>query len=742
MTDKEKINPTINFEILDALSTNNLNQLTALFNSAKQIVNNLPFDATVQNLAICEYFISKNINVYLQKLDKREISLDNLVETVEKGESDNRALDSLYILLNYVFFKKINRKHAAFAEDRLESLNLDIDKVCFADSKFKKMCSFPYLKLFLSQINQLFNFRYHTDFLRNLHNIKKLQLAVKAFSKEEQKNKNCGDNLIYVSPIYGSFFYNLSVASQNNFNKVELDIVQFIVNIQKAIMLHDVFNFDNNLSKLKERLQELERSHIVDMDKVHFRTIIDKDKKPYIEEENKGYEKGLFNHLISHISCTIDFLEIYKALFYEGNLDKALELILTSKMTKDNGFKTMYSVSMQNILAILNFKAGNINAANLCLSKVLSELQIVGPKQQKKDQNILQLSRANNQIQQNAVHYNLGLSFVKCRRYEEAIAVLNPLLLHFKNCHQYWYYMGICYYNLVLKEIKSTSQNADSEFRTVLDNYKNKHGYSAMKIKFTNCANVLDRYETEFRVKFEENKKEVKVSNLDNALLCFNNALLLLDKTYNSDKITKEFADLKKKKIELTMNFKADFVKDIEKYRQSSLELLIFLNIVAKQYLRANEFANRALEDKHMPEANIQKILVYKAQIDRKLGLGASACKTFDGPAFKKLPESGEVDCFIATSSNNFVKRDMADVIAFNKLVSKFNSKSESLNKEADSMYESYMKDKALGKNLECTKQLLWAHYMYNSYNPKRVKELSGGESEKSILNHSTEFKV
>lgn len=741
MTDKEKISPTINFEILDALSSKNINQLTSIINSTKQVANNMPFEATVQNLAICEYFLTKNINVYLQKLDKREISQETLVETAEKGDADGKSLEALYVLINYVFFKKINRKSAAFAEDRLETLNLDIEKVCFADTKFKRMCSFPYLKLFLSQVNQMFNFGYQTDFLRNLHNIKKLQLAVKAFNKEEQKNKTWGDNLIYVSPIYGSFFYNLSASPQNNFNKAELDVLTFIVNIQKAIMLNDVFNFDNNLNKLKERQLELAKSHIVDMEKVHFRAITDKDKKPYVEDETKGYEKGLFDKLIRHINCTIEFFEIYKVLFYDNNPEKALELIMTSKMTKDTGFRTMYSLAMQNMLAIVNFKVGNIHTANLCLSKALSELQIVGPKQYKKEPNILQLSRANNQIQQNAVHYNLGLSFVKCGRYEEAIAILNPLLLHFKNSHEYWYHTGICYYNLVLKELKATGQKADGEYKAVLDNYKTKYGYTAMKVRFSNCDNVLDRYELELKAK-NDDKKEVKLSNLENALVCFSNALLLLEKNHNADKVTKEFAELKKKKIEVTANFKTDFSKEIDRYRTSTLELLVFLNLIAKQYLRANEYVNKALEDKSLPELSMQKLMIYKTQIDRKLGFNAAACKAFDGPVFKKLNEANEVECFIANCSKNFVKRDMADVVAFNKAVAKFKTKGEAINKEFDSMYENYLKERATGKSLECTKQLLWAHYMYNSYNLQKVRELSIAESEKTVLNHSTEYRV
>lgn len=742
MSDKEKISPTINFEILDAILGNNMSQLTNIFNANKQIANNMPFDATVQNLAVSEYFISKNINVYIQKMDKREVSLDGLVDQAERGDSDAKSLEALYVLVNYVFFKKINRKHAAFAEDRLETLNLDIDKVCFTDTKFKKMCSFPYLKLFLSQLNQMFNFGYTTDFLRNLHNIKKLQLAVKAYSKEDQKSKNNCDNLIYVSPIYGSFFYNLSVNQQSNYNKIELDALQFIVNIQKAVMLNDVFNFDNNLSKLKEREQELSKAHIAEMERVHFRSIVDKDKKPYVEEETKGYEKSLFAKLIDHLQCIISFFEIYKAIFYDNNAEKALELMFTSKMIKETGFRTMYSLAMQNLLAIVNFKIGNYGTANLCLSKALSELQIVGPKQHKKDQSILQLARANNQIQQNAVHYNLGLSFIKCGKFEEAIAVMNPLLLHFKNSYQYWYFTGQCYYNLVLKELKQTSQKADGELKSIIDAYKSKHGYSAMKIRFANCTNVVDRYEVDTKSRIDDSKKEVKLTNLENAILCFNNVILLIDKNHNTDKISKEFAELKKKKIEVTMNFKTDFAKEIEKYRASTLELLVFLYIIGKQYLKANEFVLKALEDKTIPESSTQKLHIYKAQIDRKLGFNAAACKSFDGPAFKKVAESGEVECFVATGTKNFVSREMADVISFDRTAAKFKQKSEQLNKEVDAMYEIYLKDKAAGKNLECVKQLLWAHYMYNSYNPQKVRELSIGESEKTVLNHSTEYRV
>ena len=120
MDDRNRINPTLNFEIHDALTKSDQLGLTNIFNVYKSTANNNEFTASVENLAIAEYYVTKNINVYLQKIEKREIDLEQLVKLAQKNSTEKKNYNALYILANYVFFRKINRKYSAFVGNKLE----------------------------------------------------------------------------------------------------------------------------------------------------------------------------------------------------------------------------------------------------------------------------------------------------------------------------------------------------------------------------------------------------------------------------------------------------------------------------------------------------------------------------------------------------------------------------------------------------------------------------------------------
>ena len=738
MNDKNRINPTLNFEIHDALTKSDQVGLTNIFNVYKSTANNNEFTASVENLAIAEYYVTKNINVYLQKIEKREIDLEHLVRLAQKSNIEEKNYNALYILANYVFFRKINRKYSAFMGNKLERMMLSVENNCFLDNKFKQICCFPFMRLFLSQINHFFNYDSKRDFLRNLYNIKKLQQAIKAYGKEEQKSKKTNSNLIYVSPIYGSFFYNISEHEQNNFNRVELEIVMLVLNIQKAIMLKDLFNFDGNLSKLKEKARELEKSHIVDMGKVHIRTIIEQKKKPFINEKEttKGYEKELFEKLVAHIRNMISFFDIYKAIFYDNDLKTAMTLIVTSEMFNKNGFKTLYSLSIENLIALINFKTGNSHQANLCYLKSLDRMKIVGAKESKKEESFLQLSRANNQIQQNAIHYNLALSYISCKKYQEAANLLSSLLMHFKNSYSYWYHLGTCYYHLFLGKIRTLAKESDNEFKKKMNQDNAKYGLTDLKLNTINCENVLDRYRrTEAS---GEIKVSTKSSHLQNALLCFNNVLIMLEKNHTPELVAHEFNLLKKKKIEIISGFKNSYSKKKEHYKASSLEFLVFLNIMAKQYSRAHELINKALRIKGLKESVHKKILIYKSQVEFKLNIPNKKENILDSQLLVNSKADDKLDCFIATGTSNFVKSSMKNLLNFNRTISKFRA-GENVESEMNAMFQEDIRNRPADKVTEYKRQLLWAHYMYNKHDSEKIKELLG---KRQTVNSANEVQI
>lgn len=88
-------------------------------------------------MIILEYILTKNSQTFEDAMRKRNINLEDLVEQVTKSNDEFLVLNGLYILLNYVYMKKINPIKPCFSNDRLYNLYLDFSQSLFINSKFK-----------------------------------------------------------------------------------------------------------------------------------------------------------------------------------------------------------------------------------------------------------------------------------------------------------------------------------------------------------------------------------------------------------------------------------------------------------------------------------------------------------------------------------------------------------------------------------------------------------------------------
>jgi hypothetical protein len=296
--------------------------------------------------------------------------------------------------------------------------------------------------------------------------------------------------------------------------------------------------------------------------------------------------------------------------------------------------------------------------------------------------------------------------------------------------------LGTCYYHLFLRTIKTLAKESETEFRKKVSQDNAKYGLTDLKLNAINCENVLDRYK---RMETSgETKSSTKSSHLQNALLCFNNVLIMLEKNYTPELVAHEFNSLKKKKIEIISGFKSSYSKKMEHYRGSSLEFLTFLHIMAKQYSRAYELINKALRIKGLKDSVHKKMLIYKSQVEFKLNIPNKKENIIDNQLLTKSKEDEKVDCFIATGSSNFLKSSMKNLLNFNGTISKFKI-GENVDEEMNLIFQEDVRNRPTDKVVEYKRQLLWAHYMYNKHDSEKIKELLG---KKQPVNNANEVQI
>ena len=165
------------------------------------------------------------------------------------------------MLLNFVYMQKINPLKPSFSNDHLSGLYLNFQRSLFVNARFAKMPSFPFIKLFLSQINFPFNNKDTPSFYRNISNIHRIQLMIKNFDKRQGGKAN--RRLVFEnSLVLGSFFENISSIEQNHFDKQELNIVHTILECMKELVVSDRPQFKKKVARLRDKVDLFKKEHV------------------------------------------------------------------------------------------------------------------------------------------------------------------------------------------------------------------------------------------------------------------------------------------------------------------------------------------------------------------------------------------------------------------------------------------------------------------------------------------------
>lgn len=147
----------------------------------------------------------------------------------------------MYVLYNYIFFRKINRKYATFSDDSLLQIRFDTEPDV-------QQASFPMVKIFLSKLNFLFNNDLQVPFLSFFEDIRKLAVLAKSL---ENRQGPPYENFFYVSCLFGCYFYNLSHSEQNNFHPIEVQSAYLIHSAIVNLYLKNFSEFNASIADLK-----------------------------------------------------------------------------------------------------------------------------------------------------------------------------------------------------------------------------------------------------------------------------------------------------------------------------------------------------------------------------------------------------------------------------------------------------------------------------------------------------------
>lgn len=725
-----------NFEILEQIINKNRRNLKIILEKNKHLLQNSQnFNSTIQNLNLLQTILKKPNSSFLQKLKKKDITIEELINTLNSKEEDFIVLNAFYITCNYVYFSKLEKNKTSFNEEKLDDLNLSLEDGYFTNSKFTKMPSFPFLKLWLSQMNFFFNSQKKIKFFKNIKNFHKIHLIIKNFNKEQKNPNNPFHNYFYISLIYGSFFYNLSHMRQNNFSKDEFEILFLILNLMKDALFKDRSSFENKLKRLRLKVKDFkETSNLIDFEKNSIRNCVGPELLPLLPKKEKGYEKRVFNKLVRHLEVLCVFFEVFQLVFFMKDCKKALSLIFDSRLFDRNSksFKEMYCLSFYNFVGVINFREGNLIMANNCFSKGISSLEAKEDKKDEQNGNILDIKKSNNAIQAVNLHYNAAMCHYKIGDFEKSVKILNSLQNHFKKSHIFWYRLGICNYKLFKQEISKLSENLYAKHKSFIHEDGKKYAFSNLKIYTLYCQNVVEEFNLQKKKMRKNDFKENKISrtnNLDNAIFAFFNCFLLVTNVEEEKEVKKEFDCLKKKKIDALMKSYSKNLKEMEKYYYSSLEHLIFLCIVSKQELKADFYLRKIFLIKNISEKQKNKLLIYKSIIESKLKNYTKSLQTLEKININNLQDSKKknYNCnFFLGKENNF-KENIADISNYNKLLIFYLKKdNEAFVKKLTS---SEIRDKIFDLNdggdpKIYEKLLFWSFYSTREFNVNQIKSV------------------
>ena len=638
------INGCVNFDLVEAQNQNQLRGIARLVDTHKEFANNSKqFDTTSQNLTIAQYLTTRNLTAYLNRLEKRGILMEELLRPIATNEDKALTLNSLYILYNAVFFRKMNRKCTSFGEEALLNFRTTLDRL-------GPLPCLPLLKLLLSKLNFLFNYNMKAFYFFHVEDINRLLTL--STSLAEKKTRPPFENLFFVSPVYGAAAYHLPHIEQNNYCETELLVLHLIHSTLLELFTKNSDAAVSQIAKLREAIQKL---RLVPTDE--YKNLSIRLNKNYLvnslnTEHKECYETSLHAKLCAHLDACAAFLFALQQL---QNNPTALDpqVFFQPAFLKNGQLRTKYNLPLQNLIGVFNFRTRNFSAANLAFRRALlsSKFFALPNKKEEEPKSVQELARSNNQIMQTPVYYNLALSYIALGNFEQATAILNSLTIHFKLSHQFWYRLGVCHYRLFIKELEGLARSAHDGFEHSTHESQARYPLSRSEIFASNFDNVLTRFnEKALREARELNSHfdgvpQSRNNALTNAIFAFDNCVLILCKKYSADTIVFAAEQKSKSKQSSTQSNipKEKTNLSLCEYLASAYSFLAFLHSVAQQHAQCIAICSQALALSGLSQAQRIHFLLTRARLLSKLKKTSLVNQDLNSSDFKEKPNDPSV---------------------------------------------------------------------------------------------------
>lgn len=644
------INGCVNFDIVEAVAANQPRALTKIVDTFKELVNgNKNFDPTTQNLTIAQFLVNKNPSAYLNKLEKKGVQLEELLRPVLNGDEKALVLSSLYIVYNCIFFRKLNRKYTSFGDETLANFKIDLDRN-------GPVPNFPLMKILLSKLNFLFNYSLKAFYFVHQEDINKLKELSKTIS--EKRASPPFDNSVYVSPTYACLAYHLPHIEQNNYNDIELLILYLLHSIIIELFQKNSAKVTQGLVELKDALARLKQVPTAEYKDLTLRDSENCIKVKLSQQNVLSFEKNLHRKLCDHLSACVAFLELLHHVHSTPFISDS-NIFYNPLLMKNGQFKSKYNLALQNLIAIASFKNRNFCMANLILRKAIASSKLLAAPSKKDDEvkSLLELAKSSNQILQTPLYYNLAISYMSIGNYEQAVSILNSIVIHFKLSYQFWYRLGVCYHKLFLKELGSLAKASREAFQSAMHDDVSKHTFSKTDIQALNLDNALAKYNERVARETKELNNHLdsfpynKNSNLHNAIFAFNNCALIVRKKYCIDAYTPS-------------NSREKGLVSISEYLVSSLNFLAFLYSASGQHVQALNVCVQALGMSGLPPARRAHFIQIKLRSLIKLKKNGMFVQEMAAFEQKEKPSEANVQFYYPVGGKSQLCQTSAPIMA------------------------------------------------------------------------------
>lgn len=605
-------NVFVNVEIQTAVALKDSDAIQRIIDAKKDHLNAKGFDATVQNLLVLQFLTTKNINVYFYRMEKSGVQIEEQLDLLSDASDKATATSAAYALYNCVVFRKVNRRHASFADDEL------------IDARFLKAAegslpSLPVLKLFLSKMNFFFNQNMHLRFLEHGDEITKLS-ALEATVKGWRKAGFGEQKLFLVSIFYGSTLYRFPSNEQWCYGAVEARMLYLVMTAIQSLFLRMSGDFASAIVELKENLADLKQIPTASFQDSAASTKVITEALPV---QKSNYDIRLSVKLGYHLRAVIAFLEILQNFQKDTNFTELVRFVNADFM-ECGRLIAKYQASIQNLLALANVKNGHFLVANYILRKIVTNAKLIVNSNKKVEQtSFLDLTRLNNQIAQQSNYYNLGLSFAQAGLHDQALTVLGQVVNHFRNQLSYWYRVGVSNFKLMVRAIEqgaaATVATGDAESYPG----ESRPEYLAYRAYRMSTEKPVQRYlDSAFDASREtvlgESVKTLKNTHAANAIYAFEKCRLLIDKQWDDESI--QVQKTKGKQKEISTATRVFVYTTRTNYLISTAEHLAFLYLVTGKPMQCLRVVGKVAGMKALSKEKLLLLLQYKLKALQMLG--------------------------------------------------------------------------------------------------------------------------